>query len=187
VADGKVMGLDMNDSSMRWSVAISVLLIVLGVFALFAPFFAGVVLVSVIAWVLMIVGCVHLWAAWHTRGKGAELWEALIGLAYIAAGIFLLMRPLVGLVSLTLVLAVYLLFKGIFELARALRLRPKPGTGWMFLDAMVSLLLAVVIGWHFLSSATWVIGTLLGIAILFSGIARLAVTLLTHKPAPALA
>jgi uncharacterized membrane protein HdeD (DUF308 family) len=179
MADGKVMGLDFNDKSVRWSVAISVLLIVLGLFALFAPFFAGVVLVSVIAWVLVVVGCIHLWSAWHTRGKGAELWEGLIGLAYIAAGLVLLWHPLIGLVSLTLILAVYLLVKGIFELVRALRQRPARGSGWMFLDAVVSLLLAVVIGWRLLSSATWVLGTLLGIAILFSGVARLAVTLLT--------
>lgn len=182
MADGRVMGLDFNDTSVRWSVAISVLLIVLGLFALFAPFFAGVVVVSVIAWVLILVGCTHFWAAWHARGKG-EVWEVLTGLACVAAGVVLLRWPLTGLVSLTLVLAVYLLFKGVFELARALRRRPAKGSGWMFLDAVVSLLLAVVIGWRLLSASTWVIGTLVGVAILFSGVARLAVTWVTRGDA----
>jgi uncharacterized membrane protein HdeD (DUF308 family) len=184
MADGKVLGLDFNDKAVQWSVAISVLLIVLGLIALFAPFFAGEVLVSVIGWVLIVVGCTHFWAAWHIRGKGAEVWEVLIGVAYIVAGVLLMRHPLVGLVSLTAILAIYLLFKGLFDLARALRRRPAKGSGWMFLEAVISLLLAVVIGWHLLSTSTWVIGTLVGFVILLSGIARLAVTWLTQKEEP---
>jgi len=184
MADGRVLGLDFNDTSVRWSVAISVLLIVLGLFALFAPFFAGVVLVSVIAWVLILVVCTHFWAAWHTRGLGAEVWEVLTGLACVAAGVVLLAWPLTGLVTLTLVLAVYLVLRGVIDLARALRQRPAAGTGWMFLQAVVSLFLAAVIGFHLMSSSTWVVGTLLGFVILLGGISRLAMTWLTQGDTP---
>jgi uncharacterized membrane protein HdeD (DUF308 family) len=96
----------------------------------------------------------------------------------------LLAWPLTGLVTLTLVLAVYLVLRGVIDLARALRQRPAAGTGWMFLQAVVSLFLAAVIGFHLMSSSTWVVGTLLGFVILLGGISRLAMTWLTQGDTP---
>jgi uncharacterized membrane protein HdeD (DUF308 family) len=177
--------LGIEEKSVRWTIAISCLLILLGLFALFAPFFAGVVVEAVVAWLLIFGGGVHLWLAWHVRGAGAHIWEILIGFAYILAGVFLLFHPLVGLLSLTLVLAVYLFVKGVFELAMGLRIRPVPGSGWLLADAVISILLALLIGWHFPGTAEWVVGTLVGVAILFSGISRLALALAAKKALPA--
>jgi len=174
-----------QEKSIGWTIAISCLLILLGLFALFAPFFAGVVVEAVVAWLLIFGGGVHLWLAWHVRGAGAHIWEILIGFAYILAGVFLLFHPLVGLLSLTLVLAVYLFVKGVFELAMGLRIRPVPGSGWLLADAVISILLALLIGWHFPGTAEWVVGTLVGVAILFSGISRLALALAAKKALPA--
>ena len=136
--------LGIEEKSVGWTIAISCLLILLGLFALFAPFFAGVVVEAVVAWLLIFGGGVHLWLAWHVRGAGAHIWEILIGFAYILAGVFLLFHPLVGLLSLTLVLAVYLFIKGVFELAMGLRIRPVPGGGWLLADAVISILLALL-------------------------------------------
>jgi len=157
--------------SVSWSIGLSVLLILIGLFALAAPLLAGVAVTTFVAWLLILGGCGHLALAWHVRGAGASLWETLIGLVYIAIGVFLLMHPLAGLVSLTLGLAAYLLAKGIFELAMGLRLRPVPGSGW----------LSAMIWWHLPSTAGWVVGTLVGFAILFSGISRLALALAARK------
>jgi uncharacterized membrane protein HdeD (DUF308 family) len=52
------------------------------------------------------------------------------------------------------------------------RLRRHAGTSWFLIDGIVSLLLAALIFFHWPSSSGWALGTLVGISLLFSGIAR---------------
>ena len=168
-------------TSVGWSIALGIVLIVLGLIALATPLVAGVFVETVIAWMLLFGGIGHLVLAWHVRGAGAHLWEALIGLAYIVAAIFLLVHPLDGLVSLTLFLGAYLLIKGIFELIAGIMVRGVPGGGWLILDAVISIILAIFIWLHLPYTADWVVGTLLGVAILFSGISRVALALAARR------
>jgi uncharacterized membrane protein HdeD (DUF308 family) len=160
--------------SSGWAIAFGGLLIILGLFAIMAPLIAGVAVTALFAWLLIIGGGAHLVLAWHVRGAGAHIWEALIGLAYIVMGVYLFFQPLVGLVALTAVLGAYLLMKGIFQLILWFRVRGMAGAGWMLFDAVVSLILAGMIWTHLPNSSTWVVGTLVGFAILFSGISRIA-------------
>jgi uncharacterized membrane protein HdeD (DUF308 family) len=159
--------------SAGWTIALGVLLIILGLFALMAPLIAGVAVTVMFGWLLILGGIAHLVVSWHLRHAGGFIWELLIGLAYIVLGIFLLAHPLAGLVALTAFIGSYLLIKGIFELIMWFRLRRVRGGGWVLFDAIVSLLLAVLIWMHIPNSAVWVVGTLVGFGILFSGISRL--------------
>ena len=159
--------------SAGWTIALGVLLIILGLFALMAPLIAGVAVTVIFGWLLILGGITHLVVSWHLRHAGGFIWELLIGLAYIVLGIFLLAHPLAGLVALTAFIGSYLLIKGIFELIMWFRIRRVRGGGWVLFDAIVSLLLAVLIWMHIPNSAVWVVGTLVGFGILFSGISRL--------------
>ena len=172
--------------SVGWSIGFSVLLIVLGLVALATPFIAGVVIETIVAWLLIFGGIGHFVLAWHVRGAGSHIWEFLVGLAYIAAGVFLFLHPVAGLVSLTLFLGAYLMIKGIFELIAGFTVRGVSGGGWIFVDAVVSIILAGFIWLHLPSTAEWVVGTLLGVAILFSGISRLALALAARRTHAAL-
>ena len=167
--------------SIGGSVAISVLMILAGVLAMALPLVTGVAVDAIVAWLLLLNGIGHLIFAWHVRGAGVLLWELLVGLAYLAASGLLLLHPFVGLVTLTLVLSVYLLVKGLIELRLGLGLRPMAGSGWLLFDATASLILAAMIWWHLPSTAGWVIGTLVGLAILFSGISRLFLVLAARR------
>jgi len=159
--------------SAGWTIGFGVLLIILGLFALMAPLIAGVAITVMIGWLLILGGGAHLVLSWHLRHAGGLIWELLIGLAYIVMGIFLLAHPLAGLVALTAFLGCYLLIKGIFEIIMWFRLRRVHGGGWVLFDAIISLVLSALIWLHLPYSATWVVGTLVGFAILFSGISRL--------------
>jgi uncharacterized membrane protein HdeD (DUF308 family) len=174
-----------HPESINWSIALSVVLIVAGLLALLAPLFAGVAVELILAWMILIAGIAHFVLAWHVRGAGAHLWEALIGLIYLIAGCYMLFHPLVGLIGLTAVLGAYLLFKGIFELVAGFSIRSLRGSGWILFDGVISLVLSFIIWRQLLSSATWVIGTLLGFAILFTGISRLALSLHARRAIPA--
>jgi uncharacterized membrane protein HdeD (DUF308 family) len=173
--------------SIGWSIAFSVLLIIVGLFALASPLIAGVAVTALLAWLLIIGGIAHFVLGWHERGAGAHIWEFLVGVAYIVAGVYLLMRPLVGLAGLTVFLGGYLIVKAIFDLVMGFRLRGVRGSGWMFFDALITLVLAAMILYHWPSSTTWAVGTLVGVAILFTGISRFAFALAARRVLTAVA
>ena len=163
--------------SVGWSIGLSVLMILAGILAIAVPQVAGLAISLLVGWLLLFSGAVHLVFAWHTRGAGAMLWELLLGILYLFIGGYVLIRPGAGLATLTLVLAIYLFFEGILELILSFRLRPVPGWGWLLFDGIITLILAGMIWRTWPSSSEWIIGTLVGISMLFSGITRLTISL----------
>jgi len=159
-----------------WSIFLGVLLILTALAAITLPFFAGIAASVFFGWLLMVGGIAHLVYAWSERGAGAVLWQILIGIVYLVASIYMLVLPVAGVVTLTLVLSFYILFEGLFELVVYFRLRSLRGTVWFLVDGVISLLLAALIFCQWPSSS-WAIGTLVGISLLLSGIARVTLTL----------
>jgi uncharacterized membrane protein HdeD (DUF308 family) len=163
--------------SMGWSIGLSVLMIVAGILAIASPLAAGIAVNVLVAWLLVFSGCAHLVFAWYTRSAGGFVWELLLGILYIFIGGYLLMHPLAGLASLTIALATYLFLEAVLEFVLGFTLRPLPGSGWLLFDGIVTLVLAVMIWRTWPSNTAWVIGTLVGISMLFSGTSRLMLSL----------
>ncbi len=163
--------------SVGWSIGLSVLMIVAGILAIASPLAAGIAVNVLVAWLLVFSGCVHLVFAWYTRSAGGFIGELLLGILYICIGVYLLMHPLAGLMSLTLALAIYLFLEAVLEFLLGFKLRPLPGSGWLIFDGIITLILAVMIWRTWPSSTAWVIGTLVGISMLFSGTSRLMLSL----------
>jgi uncharacterized membrane protein HdeD (DUF308 family) len=168
-------------SSLGWSIGLSVLMIVAGILAIAVPQVAGITLAILVGWLLIFSGLAHLVFAWHTRGTGGVLWELLLGVLYLLIGGYVLMNPVAGLASLTLVLAIYLFVEGVLEFILGFQLRGMPASGWLFLDGIITLILAIMIWRTWPSSTAWVIGTLVGISMLFSGISRLMLSLAARR------
>jgi uncharacterized membrane protein HdeD (DUF308 family) len=173
--------------TLGWSVFLSVLMIVAGILAITAPLIGGIAVTIFVGWLLVFSGAMHFAYAWYTRGAGGILWELLLGVAYSCVGIYVLLRPLQGMVSLTLALAIYLFVESVLEFILAIRLRPLPGSGWLFVDGIVTLILAVLIWRTWPSNTAWALGTLVGISMLFSGITRLMISLAARRLVSALA
>lgn len=167
--------------SIGGSIALSLFMILAGVLAIVIPPVGGLAVVLVLAWLLMLSGAAHLVFAWYTRTAGALAWEFLVGLLYLFVGVYTLIHPVAGLASLTLLLAIYLFVEGVLEFVLSFRLRPLPGSNWLLFDGIVTLILALMI-WRSLPSSTeWVIGTLVGVSMLFSGAARLSLSLAARR------
>jgi uncharacterized membrane protein HdeD (DUF308 family) len=171
-------------SSLNWSIAFSLLMILAGVAAIAMPPAAGIAVNIVVAWVLLFSGAMHLAFAWHTRTVGAAVWEVLIGLIYGTIGIYLLAQPVAGLVALTLALAIYLFLKAVLEFVAWGVLRRLPGIGWLLFDGVVTLILAAMIWKTWPASTEWAIGTLVGVSMLFSGMSRLMLSLAARQLVP---
>jgi len=167
--------------SAGWSVALSILMILAGVLAIAIPPAAGLGVLLVLAWLLIVSGGAHLVFAWHTRTTSGFVWELLVGVLYLWVGIYALLHPVAGLVSLTLLLAIYLFVEAVLEFVLSLRLRPMPGSTWLLFDGIVTLVLAFLIWRTWPSNTEWVIGTLVGISMIFSGVSRLALSLAARR------
>ncbi|HTP68785.1 MAG TPA: DUF308 domain-containing protein [Dongiaceae bacterium] len=161
----------------RWSMVASILMILAGMLAIFVPPAAGLAATIIVGVLLVFSGIAHVVFGWETRGAGAMVWQMLLGVLYVLVGGYLLFHLGTGLSALTLALAMYLLLGAILEFALAVKLRPLPGSGWLFVDGIISLIMAVLIWRTWPSNTPWVIGMLVGIAMLFSGSARLALSM----------
>jgi uncharacterized membrane protein HdeD (DUF308 family) len=167
--------------SAGWSIALSALMIAAGILGIILPPVAGLVATVFFGWLFVFSGLAHFVFEWHTRATGALIWELLVGAVYMIVGGYLLVNPVAGMVSLTFALAVYLFTEGVLEFIMGLGLRGLPGAGWLFFDGVVTLILAILIWRMWPFNSIWVLGTLLGISMLFSGVARLMMSLARHR------
>jgi uncharacterized membrane protein HdeD (DUF308 family) len=164
-----------------WSIVLSVLMMATGVLAIGIPMTAGIAVTAVVGWLLLFSGLFHLAFAWRAGRPGAVIWQILLGLVYGAIGFYVIARPVAGLESLTLAIAVYLFIEGVLEFVLWSRLRGIPGSGWLMADGIITLVLAAMIWSTWPSSAVWVVGTLIGISMLFSGITRLMLSIAARR------
>jgi uncharacterized membrane protein HdeD (DUF308 family) len=165
------------------SILWGVLLICLGVLGVGSPLVAAIAVNVVIAWLIVLAGVVHLIVAFHSREAGSVIWRLLVGLAYICFGVYLIARPVVGVVSLTLVLASLFLVEGVLDIALFFKVRTVARSSWILLDGIVTLLLGLMIYVQWPSSSAWAIGTLVGVSLIFSGVTRVMLALAVRKAA----
>jgi uncharacterized membrane protein HdeD (DUF308 family) len=163
------------------SIVWGVLLIVLGLIAVGAPFLAAVAVSVVIAWLIIFAGVVHIVVAFHSHGAGSVIWKLLVGLAYLAFGGYLLLHPVLGVASLTLVLAALFVIEGVLDLILFFRMRPLHGSAWLVIDGLITLALGGMIYAQWPSSSVWAIGIFVGISLMISGITRIGMTLAVRR------
>jgi uncharacterized membrane protein HdeD (DUF308 family) len=163
------------------SIVWGVLLILFGMLAVGSPFLAAVAVNVVIAWLIVLAGVVHLTLAFSAHGAGSVIWKLLVGVAYLAFGVYLIMHPVLAVASLTLVLASLFLIEGILDIVLFFKMRPMHGSSWVLIDGIITLLLGLLIYAQWPTSSVWAIGTLVGISMIISGITRVMLSLAVRK------
>jgi uncharacterized membrane protein HdeD (DUF308 family) len=149
--------------------------------AIIEPGVAGLAVTILVGWLLIFGGVAHLVAAFGGGGAGRVIWQVLIGILYILGGVYFLTHPLLALGTLTLLLAVIILMEAALEVIAYFRTRSEGGSGWLLVNALITLLLGGLIWFHWPSSSVWAIGTLVGVNLLMTGISRLMVGLAARK------
>jgi uncharacterized membrane protein HdeD (DUF308 family) len=149
-----------------------VLLILAGFEALASPYFAALFAALWVAWGLVFGGVAELLSAYGSAEN--RMWKVLLGLLYLAVGVYMLMNPGPGLLAVVLVLAWLFLVQGVISIVGALQLRPLAGWGWWLFDGIVTLLLALLVfsGWP--GNSVRIIAIVVGISLIVSGVNRLA-------------
>ena len=147
-----------------------IITIILGMFAMLAPGLTGLSVVLLLGGIVLAAGIVRIIWAFRAGSFGKGLLMFAIGGLTLLCGIVLLAHPLFASGVLTILLAVYFIVDGIFEIVAAVQLHPGAGWGWMLFGGIVSIWLGIIIWRQFPLSGVWAIGILLGIKLFFVGL-----------------
>jgi uncharacterized membrane protein HdeD (DUF308 family) len=177
---------DAIKASSGLTIALGVALIVLGVLAVLAPVFAGVGVAILVGVLMIVAGIARSLFAFRARTWVKGVFGFLLGAFVTLGGILLLIRPWLGLVSLTLLLAAYFFMEGVFEIVYALKHRAFQGWGWMFAGGVVTFLLGFLIWIEWPVSGIWAIGILVGLHFVLGGAALIGLGTACRKGAGSL-
>jgi uncharacterized membrane protein HdeD (DUF308 family) len=161
------------------------ILLVLGLVAVMVPMVATVAVEIIVGWLILVSGVVGLATTFYMRRAPGFWWSLFSALIGTVAGVVLLLWPLNGALSLTLILTVFLAFEGIVSIMFALDHRRELSGRWgmMLLSGIVDLILAGFIFSGLPGTAAWAIGLLVGINLVFGGSAVIAMALHARRSA----
>lgn len=148
---------------------LGIIVLILGTLSIMSPLVAGTAVATLVGVLLVAAGITRvLWAfKAETFGRGALVF--LLGGVTAFAGVVTLVRPLVGLASLTMVLAVYFVVDGICSIFASFQLKPATGRGWALFDGIITLLLGAMIWRQWPLSGQWAVGVLVGVRLIMAG------------------
>jgi uncharacterized membrane protein HdeD (DUF308 family) len=160
-----------------------IILVILGLAAIVIPPIATLAIEILFGWLFLISGIVGLITTFRMREAPGFWWSLVSAILGIAAGIVLLLWPLSGILSLTLILIVFFVIEGVASIMFALEhKRELSGQwAWMLVSGIVDLILAAIILAGLPSTAAWALGLLVGINMIFGGSALVAMALHARK------
>jgi uncharacterized membrane protein HdeD (DUF308 family) len=128
-----------------------------------------------------LIGFLFVWGGLYQAYRAYKLFKTpyfwpslLMSILALTIGFFLILKPMAGIISLTLLLITFFLIEGVFKMAFALSAREYKGWGWILFSGIISILMAGVIISGFPGTAFWILGLLVGINMLFFGSSLLA-------------
>ncbi|HVQ59882.1 MAG TPA: HdeD family acid-resistance protein [Solirubrobacterales bacterium] len=148
---------------------VGILAIVVGCIAILVPAVAAVGTAIFIGWILLIAGAFLVAAAFSAHSIGTVVLRLLWAALTVIVGVWLIVEPHNGTLTLTLVLGIYFLFMGITRIAVAFAARGQQNAGLVGLSGVAGLLIGILVLAKFPSSADWAIGLLVGIDLIFAG------------------
>ncbi|PUE11083.1 hypothetical protein B9Z51_01795 [Limnohabitans sp. T6-5] len=160
-----------NSNYLMW---LGVISLVLGFLALFNPVASTIAAEMIVAWSLMIVGIGQLVSAFNQKDGENRLGLGLLGVLGFFLGLYLIYRPVMGALTLTMIVALFILVEGLVKVYLALRFKGTPYFGGILLSAIVSILLAILILSNYPESAMTILGILLAVQLISIGINLLA-------------
>ena len=164
-----------------------VVLLVLGLAAIVVPPIASLAVAIFLGWLFLVSGMVGLLTTYWMRHAPGFWWSLLSAVLALVVGVVLIGWPISGVLSLTLVLITFFLIEGAASIMYALEHRRQlpDRWGWMLASGIVDLVLAALIFIGLPATAAWAIGLLVGINMVFGGVALIAMAMTARRLDPA--
>jgi uncharacterized membrane protein HdeD (DUF308 family) len=167
-----------------------ILLIILGVIALIFPVIASVWVTGVIA-VVFLVGGVVGWISNLARskrmGRWICFWRLVVSTLFIVAGASMISNfrspadAAEQVATLSLAIGIVFLVEGVVAFFNGLSHSNRPGAGWAVANGVITFILGLLIVTLKFWGLLWVLGVLVGISFLFSGIDLIALSSTIHN------
>lgn len=115
-----------------WKVlmGVGIAAIVVGCIAILVPAVAAVGTAIFIGWILLVVGGFMIAAAFSAHSVGSVVWRLLWAILTVIVGVWLIVEPHNGTLTLTLVLGIYFLLMGITRITVAFLGRGSRTPAW---------------------------------------------------------
>ena len=107
--------------------------------------------------------------AFRSKGVSRFWWETGIGVLYFCIALMLLINPMQGAITITLLLTILFLIEGTFKIVLALQLWSTSTSLWMLFSGLISVALGIMILSDISGSASWILGLMVGINFVFAG------------------
>ncbi len=163
-------------------------LLILGLTAVAVPPLTTLAVTILFGWLFMISGVIGLFTTFWMRGVPGFKWSLASAVLAILAAVWLLARPIAGPLTLTAALILFFLIEGICSVMFAIDHRRELSGQWefMLLSGLVDLVLCVMLASGLPSTAIWALGLLVGVNMVFGGVALIAMALHARSEAQGL-
>ena len=151
-----------------WLLALGMLMIALGILALFAMPVATVAAVLALGWVMVVSGIIEVVHAFGVHRWGGAFLHLVAGIVGILLGLLVVTHPVAGALAWTLIFSAFFTIIGIFRIVAALRFKFL-NWGWTVFDGAITLVLGILIGAAWPWSGFWFLGLSVGISLLLRG------------------
>ena len=160
-----------------------ILLVVLGLAAMIAPLIAGIAFTIFLGWMFLVSGVAGLALTFWARQMPGFWWSLISAALAVAAGTILLLQPVQGTLTLTIVVGAYFLAEGVASIMYALEHRRELSErwSWMVFAGVLDIVISAMIITGLPGSAEWAIGLLVGINLLFGGASLIGMALAARK------
>jgi uncharacterized membrane protein HdeD (DUF308 family) len=161
----------------NWLFVTGIILVLLGVGSMISPAIAGNAVVYLIGGLLLITGLIQLLAGWQAESWRQKLGSLIHGGIAAVGGIAVMAHPFYGLAALSLVLAIFFAVEGIWKVVSSFSYRPVPGWIALLMSGALDLILGILIWRQWPVSGLWAVGILVGVNLLSTGMAFVALAI----------
>ena len=163
-----------------WFLALGIGLVALGVVSIVYEGIATLGSVVALGVFVILAGLMQLAAGFQARTAGHVILYLIFGVFDVLVGSLLIAHPVGGALLVTAVLAIYLMFGGVFRIIYALWSQ-LPNYGWAAFSGVLSVVLGAMLWEQWPSSAVWFLGFAVGLSFIFAGLSWIGLSLKLHS------
>lgn len=159
-----------------WILALGVIYIIMGLVIAGSPMASTLAIEIFLGFILIVGGIISVVGSFFSGNWKRLALILLSGILYLVVGVMLLKNPMAGVLTLTILLAAFLLVEGIFKIIHSFQMKPAANWGWLLVSGIASVVLGVMIWGEFPESSAFIIGLLVGIYFLLNGISMVMIS-----------
>lgn len=163
--------------SIGWRLALGIGMMLLGIISFMLPFVTTIAVTTLAGLVIALGGIMLFIHAFRWKVSARFFINLFLGLLYFAFGAILVVYPLTGALTLTILLTAFLLATGVIKIVDAVRMRPARNWGWLLFSGILSAALGLLIWAGLPITAFWALGVIVAIDLIFSGLSLVMISL----------